>query len=81
MLFTDSVVTEHIGPKVKGPLSVTPTSVIHGLSGADTPVVTGMGTVNHVKNVMCCPDSSRRLLSVTHLLEQLGGPLLKRSKC
>ena len=60
----DSGATEHTNPRVKGSLSVVPISDIHGLSGADTPV-TDMGTVNQVKNVMCCPESSRRLSSVT----------------
>ena len=71
----DSGATEHISPKVKGPLSSAPISTIHGLSGKGTPV-TGMGTVNQVKNVMCCPGSSRRLLSVARLLEQLGGRIV-----
>ena len=71
----DSGATEHISPKVKGPLTAAPISAIHGLSGKGTPV-TGMGTVNQVKNVMCVPGSSRRLLSVARLLEQLGGRIV-----
>ena len=71
----DSGATEHISPKVKGPLTRAPISSIHGLSGAGTPI-TGMGTVNKVNNVMCCPGSSRRLLSVARLLEQLGGKMV-----
>ena len=71
----DSGATEHISPNVKGPLTAAPISAIHGLSGKSTPV-TGMGTVNQVKNVMCVPGSSRRLLSVARLLEQLGGRIV-----
>ena len=71
----DSGATEHISPRVAGPLSEAPISTIHGLSGKGTPV-TGMGTVNQVRNVMCCPGSSRRLLSVSRLLEQLGGKIV-----
>ena len=71
----DSGATEHISPRVTGPLSAAPITAIHGLSGKGTPV-TGMGTVNQVENVMCCPGSSRRLLSVGRLLEQLGGRIV-----
>lgn len=71
----DSGATEHISPRVTGPLSAAPITAIHGLSGKGTPV-TGMGTVNQVENVMCCPGSSRRLLSVARLLEQLGGRIV-----
>ena len=68
----DSGATEHISPVVNKPLTPASISSIHGLSGAGTPVI-GMGTVNQVKNVMCCPGTTRRLLSVARLLEQLGG--------
>ena len=58
-----------------GPVTAAPISAIHGLSGKGTPI-TGMGTINHVKNVMCCPGSSRSLLSVARLIEQLGGKVI-----
>ena len=71
----DSGATEHISPKVAGVLTPAPISSIHGLSGTGTPVK-GMGTVNQVRNVMCCPGTTRRLLSVGRLLEQLGGKVV-----
>ena len=71
----DSGATEHISPSVKRPLAPASITSIHGLSGKGTPV-TGMGTINKVKHVMCCPRSSRRLLSVGRLLEQLGGRIV-----
>ena len=54
----DSGATEHISPKVGKPLTKTPISTIHRFSGTGTPVI-GMGTVNSVKNVMCCPGTNR----------------------
>ena len=71
----DSGATEHISPQVRGPRQPAPVSTIHGLSGKGTQVK-GMGTINAVRNVMCCPGSSRRLLSVARLLEQLGGEIV-----
>ena len=71
----DSGATEHISPKVSNPMTRAPISAIHGLSGTGTPV-TGMGTVNNVQNVMCCPGTPRRLLSVARLIEQLGGKVV-----
>ena len=71
----DSGATEHISPQVRGPRQRAPVTSIHGLSGKGTQVK-GMGKVNAVHNVMCCPGSSRRLLSVARLLEQLGGEIV-----
>ena len=71
----DSGATEHISPQVRGPRQRASVTSIHGLSGKGTQVK-GMGKVNAVNNVMCCPGSSRRLLSVARLLEQLGGEIV-----
>ena len=70
----DSGASDHLSPVVPGSLSAAPITSIHGLSGAGTPV-TGMGKIGAVENVMCCPGTTRRLLSVGSLLEQLGGKI------
>ena len=70
----DSGASNHLSPVVPGSLSAAPITSIHGLSGAGTPV-TGMGKIGAVKNVMCCPGTTRRLLSVGSLLDQLGGKI------
>ena len=70
----DSGASDHLSPVVSGSLSAAPISSIHGLSGTGTPV-TGMGKINAVKNVMCCPGTTRRLLSVGSLLDQLNGKI------
>ena len=70
----DSGASNHLSPVVPGSLHAAPISSIHGLSGEGTPV-TGMGKIGAVKDVMCCPGTTRRLLSVGSLIDQLGGKI------
>jgi len=71
----DSGATEHLSPSVAGMLQESRISAIHGLTGTPTPVI-GSGKVNKVTNVMCCPGTNRRLLSVGRLLDQLSGKVV-----
>ena len=71
----DSGASDHLSPVVPGLLSAAPISSIHGLSDEGTPPVTGMGKIGAVENVMWCPGTTLRLLSVGSLLDQLHGKI------
>ena len=71
----DSGASEHLTPAVQGNLCKSSIRAIHGLSGKAT-TVTGMGKINKVENVMCCPETTRKLLSVGKLLDQVDGKVV-----